>query len=126
MKEFNKQEYNRLCAEFLGWKETKSCWLTLSSNLNKGFAATKSSDLKFDSDWNWIMEVIEKIEGLDYPHTKYIATISVNIYHKECSLEYSGYESGTFIIVTENTTKEAVVQAIWQFLNFYYGKKDKQ
>jgi hypothetical protein len=64
MKEFNLEEYNKMCAEFLGGtydSNLKRYWFRLPIVL---FPTIE--ELKFDSDWNWIMEVVEKIETIFY------------------------------------------------------------
>ena len=58
----NTTENNKLIAEFMKWdilndmtysKATKGKWIELDK-------------LKFHSNWNWLMEVVEKIESLGY------------------------------------------------------------
>lgn len=55
-------ENNKIIAEFMEWdilndmtysKATKGKWIELDK-------------LKFHSNWNWLMEVVEKIESLDF------------------------------------------------------------
>jgi histidinol-phosphate/aromatic aminotransferase/cobyric acid decarboxylase-like protein len=87
MKPFNKEEYNRMCAEFMEWDYIEK---------------------KFDTDWNWIMEVVEKIQ--------YYKALIISINHCEI---YFMPNDGIRINVGGRTTKEAVVQAIWEFLNWY-------
>jgi len=105
MKPFSKVEYNKLCAEFLGWN------YLISGVYKDELTIYKKEELKFDSDWNWIMEVVEKIE-------------------KECGVSIVGgpVKKPTCVIYLGNlkaksgqgnSKKEAVVQAIWEFLNWY-------
>jgi hypothetical protein len=62
------EENNKLIAEFIGFVEsptTNKYWTKRSS---EGFGIGELVDLKFDSDWNWLMQVVEKIDevcGLD-------------------------------------------------------------
>ena len=69
----NKQEienYNRLCAEFMGfkYKNQNKFWaiypLDNSSYLRK-LGYVRMDNLKFHSDWNWIMSILEKISPLN-------------------------------------------------------------
>jgi hypothetical protein len=63
----NTTENNKLIAEFMGWKLGHPELLELrwsdewfdgrDKKTTKGF-------LHFDTDWNWLMEVVEKIESL--------------------------------------------------------------
>lgn len=62
-------ENNKLLAEFMGFtlghpdkNETrwKNCWFTTSN----GTWNSRIDILHFNTDWNWLMEVIEKIRGI--------------------------------------------------------------
>jgi hypothetical protein len=119
----NKQEilnFNKRCAEFLGAKVTdlggaqKAIYYPI---LGGSHYAHK---LKFHSDWNWIMEVVEAIEKL----------FDSNIYFKiswnnvvigiatQYELAYNtGFEGVE--IHREINKKEAAIQAINQFLIWY-------
>ena len=104
-------EYNKRCAEFLGYEisENKECFKLPTKNgwINLNI---------FHSDWNWIMEVVEAIE-------------KVADWTLEC-LNYSdGSRNYQMMIPLSNTNvifkdkKEAVVQAINQFLIWYKENK---
>lgn len=61
----NNTENNRLLAEFLGWEEQKypterwfGHWFEPSGKHH--------IHLHFDTDWNWIMLVVDKIENLGF------------------------------------------------------------
>lgn len=103
-------EYNKRCAEFLGDEGMqKIC----SDN---GHHYPSIDEMKFDSDWNWIMEVIEAIEKLKY-------NVTIHFHPKlriqSCSI-YN--EEGKLVSMRESnhiSKKEAVVQAINQFLIWY-------
>jgi len=127
-------EYNRRCAEFLGWKycdndlvfnskidghpphnSVFSGWVKKEQPYTKGvplFVVKQNRmeieykrKLLYHSDWNWIMEVVDSIELLGYG----IETIG-----NYCHI------TGTEIYSTKENKKEAVVQAINQFLIWYY------
>ena len=118
MKSFNKEKYNELCASFLGARyypaskeyELYGVLECIEDGENEKHFFTPHS-MEFDSDWNWIMEVVEKIE-------------------KECGVSIVGgpVKKPTCVIYLGNlkaksgqgnSKKEAVVQAIWEFLNWY-------
>lgn len=64
-------------------------------------------DLKFHSDWNWLMEVVEKIESLGYSFT---------IIGNLCIISRPSFKS----IRSEDETKfKAVYQAILDFIKWY-------
>jgi hypothetical protein len=94
LKPYNEQEFNRLCAEFLGIKKSQDLY---AWNL----LLFSEDELLFHSDWNWIMEVVEKISNIpDGVGYVFIRDLD-GVMHK----------------------KQVVVQAIWQFLQWYNEQK---
>lgn len=87
-------------------------------SMNNNYLKTKK--LKYHSSWDWLMPVVEKIEGI-YPFfTKYSSSFSVVISDKECYIEYSGYEAGTLIeTIQGNSKKEATWLAVVEFIKWY-------
>ena len=106
MKQEEILEYNKKCAEFLG--ETKQPYeFSQFGRINtKGDWVDTFFDnqLKFHSDWNWIMEVVETIK-------QEIGIKSVD----ECT-EEEWYITTNFTRLPITSSKEAVVQTINQFL----------
>lgn len=82
--------------------------------------------LKFDSDWNFIMEVVEAIEKLErtnvYFSKTYLGEYTIEITHNEGIREYLNKTKKVFI--RSYSKQEAVVQAINQFL-IWYNKQEK-
>jgi hypothetical protein len=62
----NTLENNKLIAEFLGatFKENEFYFPAIVFKTGKNYF--ENHELKFHSDWNWLMEVVEKIENLGY------------------------------------------------------------
>jgi hypothetical protein len=144
MKEFNREEFNVICAEFMGgvkevipegglsgYKEGTVLWSYLFSSHKDPVTY-----LEFDTDWNWIMPVIEKIESLDESETHYQwehidgSTISnfvnyeVDIERNECRI-WMNLELDPPDLVAKGemgNKKESTVHAIWEFLNWYNEK----
>ena len=50
-------ENNKLIAEFMGYKKS------IANTWFKGNKIVQTTSFKYDSDWNWLMEVVEKIES---------------------------------------------------------------
>jgi len=103
-------EYNKLCAEFLGFEisENKECFKLLNKN---GWIALNI----FHSDWNWIMEVLNKISFLDYGWK--VTSKEVCIYsHRGDINQVNEPEKYTLF---QDSKKEAVVRAIYKFLKWY-------
>ena len=105
-------ENNKLIAEFLSLKmhpcETieKLKFLPIEERgLYNGYFI---DELKFHSDWNWLMEVVEKIESLGY---------RIEIAKHICRIYLSNKET---IIISENTPKiEAAYNACVEFIKWY-------
>ena len=102
---------NKIIAEFMGYiKHTQTkAYLTTDGYFHE-------RDLKFHKDWNWLMEVVEKIESLGY---------KVDILKWENS-QYCGiYLNGKKISGNETNTKiEAVYNACVEFIKWYNENKD--
>jgi hypothetical protein len=106
LKPYNEKEYNRLCVEFIGLKchEPSGYWTLPTFMDGDGWTMT---DMKFHSDWNWIIEVVEKIKKvIGNPTTVTVACFNGDINKALMSAK-----------------KEAVVQSIWEFLNWYNEQK---
>lgn len=130
MRPMNQEEildYNKRCAEFLGWKNDT---FLLSKQIEKN---TGLCHLKYHSDWNWIMEVVEAIEKLGYQFdiTGNEVGVNSNIMSMENistggtmnSYNRSYYPTIISICEEEYSKKDAVVQAINQFLIWYKENK---
>ena len=125
MKQEEILDYNKLCAEFLGYGT-----IGIGKNMvimfpdvkieGAGYISNNRSiqDLHYHSDWNWIHEVVEAIEKLN---------MQVSIIDEECAIidtKKAEAEENLFMIKPiafgeGKTKKEAVVQAINQFLIWY-------
>lgn len=122
-------EFNKLCAEFLGL-------IPLSKPYDGAFRTNHEVDIpnsllelihsemeceswyvypKFHSDWNWIMEVVEAIEKLDRgdEHGKF------RLIRYGSSVNWNNLPPS----IDSKSPKEAVVQAINQFLIWYNKKR---
>ena len=113
-------DYNRRCAEIVGLKrgwwisqekpltDDKKQWWDINGKTFLGTKVYYDKDLKFHSDWNWIMEVVEKIYSLNIYYDKYKPFNSSQFTNGEIEL---------------TTNKEAVVEAINQFLIWHEQNK---
>lgn len=122
-------EYNKLCAEFLfpnAKKEYESGDISIEDGIFK--KAMLIFDhfhlMKFHSDWNWIMEIVDKIENLD----KFSG--AVKIVQNNCfiipayyGIQHFHIQGSSFKKPYLEGKKEAVVQAIYQFLIWYNKNK---
>lgn len=114
-------ENNKIIAEFLDWEfddlsetfETPFLKLVEPQAFGDEQFSSKLQDfeLEFNSDWNWLMVVVEKIESLGY---------KIDISKWENS-QYCGiYLNGKKIAGNETNTKiEAVYNACVEFIKWY-------
>lgn len=98
-------EYNKRCAEFLGWRKThpniKNWHIYITP-----IGSISYDKMLFHSDWNWIHEVVEKMKDIINPKEHSDTTFST--LRREVQIHLG------------RSNKEAVVQAINQFLIWYY------
>ena len=105
-------ENNKLIAEFLSVKihpcETIENFKFLPIEERGLYNGYFIDALKYHEDWNWLMEVVEKIESLGY---------RIEIVKHICRIYLSNKET---IIISENTPKiEAVYSACVEFIKWY-------
>lgn len=135
-----------MCAEFLGaiYSEHAEAW-GFGNAKNVGstrfqeilydnviHAQRFEKELKFDSDWNWIMQVVEAIEELGFA-TKITHDYCISNYGcdncvidtRKNALYFGDEDEMEEPIVFKLTTskKQAVVEAINQFLIWYDKNK---
>jgi hypothetical protein len=105
------QERNKQIALMLGWYEENNTWKVLE-NFRGGFiAVNKGSDLKFNSDWNWLMEAVELIEKIYNNQPIYFG-------HNDCVIF-----SPKTIKSKGKDKKEAVFIAVSDFAKLYNNKE---
>ena len=131
MKPYNEKEFNKLCAEFLGYVNTTPTDpdFSIYENRNgfiidgKQYTLIEPMSMKFHSDWNWIhmiKEEICKMKLIDEFNTTYDSVAK----GWDCYI-FPAYINtfNSFISNTLNTEKEAVIETIWQFLQWYNEQK---
>ena len=111
-------ENNKIIAEFLSVKihpcETIENFKFLPIEERGLYNGYFIDELKYHEDWNWLMEVVEKIESLVY---------RIEIVKHICRIYLSNKET---IIISENTPKiEAVYIACVEFIKWYNENKSK-
>ena len=106
-------DYNKKCAKFLGWKIDSDEILSVpeTCKVKPQIYWPAYQNLIFHSDWNWIMEVVEAIEKLGYKFQ-----LGWNI---TALVSLVPNTSAKIAFIESENRKEAVVQAINQFLIWY-------
>jgi hypothetical protein len=123
---------NELIAEFMGWEHCNSpsciennnlCW---SKDCHSGYVS--KDKLKFETSWDWLMPVVEKIEqtrveidknGLGY---EFMTFIQAN----ECLIESHTRPTGREFISFRNsslTKIESTYRAVVEFIKWYNTQK---
>ena len=113
-------EYNKRCAEFLGYTLRENDCYNGDDKLVAKLSFLQTADLKFHSDWNWIMEVVEAIEKLT---KKDGYGYEILITNSLCVIEETNKIFDSNQRFYAKTRKEAVVGAINQFLIWYEQNK---
>jgi hypothetical protein len=124
-------EYNKRCAEFLGAKNLGKLGLTEDDYYeHELFERAEWSNrfqdnieistmipprMKFHSDWNWIMAIVEAIENIDRNDEH--GLFRLIRYGSSCN--WNNLPPS----INADTPKEATVQAINQFLIWYNENK---
>lgn len=106
-------ENNKIIAEFLGYNVVKEQDF-LNSNYDENLLNDRlmiDRQLKYNSDWNQLMQVIEKIESLDYVFA--IHNETVNVFNGQNNSQYYNeyFEYKTKI--------ESVFNACLNFIKWY-------
>lgn len=113
----NTTENNKIIAEFMGMKpinknDTDGIWnCTIKAH---GFNIVQN--LSFNSDWNWLMEVVQKINIIDdYRYTVQINSMDTYIHD---------LKNGGFVFQSEckwqpDELINSVYQAVVEFIKWY-------
>ena len=108
---------NKIIAEFMKYiKHTQTkAYLT-----KDGYFHDK--DLKFHSDWNWLKQVVEKIESIKIETYK----VRVDIYFNCCQINPTHWEQLISIYGNKETKIEAVYNACIEFIKWYNENPAKE
>jgi hypothetical protein len=108
------EENNKLIAEFLGYTQPHPDYPGATYWYKKD--ESPLTLLSFDSDWNWLMKVVEKIESLNY---------NFNLTSKEATvlMNHSAIYQTLIHRIDGNNKKEAVYNTCVEFIKWYNGQK---
>ena len=111
-----------LICEFLDWYiEPNDGFIELpyeiKENYNDGITYCKPYDLKFNSDWNWLMLAIDKIEKMN---------VGVHICKDHCIIhKIATDDSNYFHRETNNNKMQAVFDSVIRFIEWNNLKLNK-
>ena len=113
-------EKNELIAKFLGYSQPHPDYPHTTYWYKKDEAPLTM--LSFDTDWNWLMEVVEKIESIVWEETNdtsFNVTIGATSY---CVIQDNN--GGMIEIIGEGKSKlESVYNACVEFVKWYNEQK---
>jgi hypothetical protein len=114
----NITENNKLIAEFMGFKlqqDPTERWFGNYFAIPNDAWSNRLELLHFDTDWNWLMEVVEKIEN----YNEY-----TNVLFTPQGCEINCYIENGFLFSNDCNTKiEAVYNACIEFIKWYNKQK---
>lgn len=107
---------NKLIAEFMGckpiFKDKKEYQMVTHENMCYG-----ANELQYHKDWNWLMQVVEKIENTKYDNLTFDVFISKNKTHIHYSANNEWFSN---IFLYEGKTKiENTYNACVEFIKWY-------
>jgi hypothetical protein len=118
---------NKLLAEFLGWHSKKinitasrpkgegiELYLKEVTEYNREFI---EDELKFHTDWNWLMQVVEKIESLQFQSNNDVFKVVID--YGMCTIYNMINNLETIVNVSKSTKIEAVYNACVEFVKWY-------
>lgn len=108
--------------EYGEWEfQNRTQWISLRPQPKGTFDAFKSYELlPYDSDWNYLMGVVEKIESITLTFGKTITTTWVHILGQGCIVEHGSAE---FAFCSEHDKPMTKIQstylAVINFIKFF-------
>ena len=118
-------EYNKRCADFLGWKLENGTTCLYFHDKRPIGQTWDYKDMRYHSDWNWIMEVLQKITstGYNWELIDFNGTaeeeefMRCSIFNLDITKPLYKFKS------TSSDAKKAVVETINQFLIWHEENK---
>jgi len=122
----NKMEENKLILEFLNtdvnndgtYELPKFGTIRPNGDFKTSFTAEQT---KFHKDWNWLMEVVDKIESTR--DEKNNGFFYVEIYTTLCIIFNNGNYLNEIVSAEGKTKLEATYKAVVEFINYYNKNK---
>jgi hypothetical protein len=106
---------NKLIAEFLGWDVNNPS--TFPTELHQEEELQGFWELKFDTDWNWLIKAVEKIEHTTINNITFDFFITKEKTHIHYSKNNDWFSN---LFLHEGNTKiENTYNAVVEFIEFY-------
>ena len=110
----NTTDNNKMIAEFMGYTQPHPEYPSTTYWYKEGKAPL--TILSFDTDWNWLMDVVEKIENFEDENrcAKY------NFIIEQSFVEIIDNNNSDTLFFTDNDTKQiSVYKAVVEFIKYY-------
>jgi hypothetical protein len=113
----NTTKNNKLLAEFMGcYQNNEGFWGFENTPNHKTWNNDRFLDCtKYDTDWNWLMEVVEKIESLGY-----------DVFINTCVCRITDVGQNMFEDIecfVNNNKRQATYNACVEFVEWYNNQK---
>jgi hypothetical protein len=115
------KEENKLIAEFMGYIDNGCSEEGFLIHPKTNYDV-EINNLMFHSDWNWLMEVVEKIENISFNKSDifFNVTIGSGLY---CTIQDSNFDGLLEINTSEETRIKTVYKAVFEFIKWYNENK---
>ena len=113
--------YNPIIAKFMGftYDYMDSYLIVYKRNKQYNNEIWRQNELKFNESWDWLMQVVEKIEEMDVVASFQIEQPTIYI--------WSSSESSTFKNIEVDIFTKSKIQAVYEacikFIEWYNGNK---
>ena len=116
------EENNKIIAEFMGLNNLKDskgdAWDYM--NTGKSIYTLRTKNLHYESDWNWLMKVVEKIE-------KEFCSTNIHYYSQKqmYSVEFLGFNIEYDNSEYGDDKMKILYDSCVKFINFYNKQKEE-
>ena len=117
-------ENNKFIAEFMGFVADKSFEVKLADGINTSYYYRKDDVvhlpeiMKYNCSWDWLMEVVEKIESL--PDEENNGAFFFEIYQDSVIIFSNGdYINELIEVMGQGSRINSVYQAVIEFIQWY-------
>lgn len=116
----NTTENNKLIAEFMGLVRSSVVDKYWTEKDSEGIGIGQLKELRYDTDWNWLMEVVEKIESIIFDNNNsFNVTIGSTNY---CVIQDSNGDTYESVEDYGETKLLTTYKAIVKFIKWYNEK----
>lgn len=117
------KENNILIADFMGFIESTIKGKFWDKKSEEGFGEGKLTDLKFNSSWDWLMSVVEKIER--YLYEEQATEFKIDIF-SGASIYIPSTKTHIHYSYNDSSKIEAVYNTVIEFIKWYNESGQKE